>query len=65
MKKLLKEALKLRFMYYNIYENKEDIWHEKYKGHDLYSVVVKSLEYDFKEIGLMMPKLLEEYEKNL
>jgi len=65
MEKLLKEALKLRFMYYNIYENKEDIWHEKYKGHDLYSVVVKSLEYDFKDIGLMMPKLLEEYEKNL
>jgi hypothetical protein len=65
MKKLLKEALKLRFMYYNIYENKEDIWHKKYKGHDLYSVVVKSLDYDFKDIGLMMPKLLEEYEKNL
>jgi hypothetical protein len=65
MEKLLKEALKLRFMYYNIYENKEDIWHEKYKGHDLYPVVVKSLEYDFKDIGLMMPKLLEEHEKNL
>lgn len=65
MEKLLKEALKLRFMYYNIYENKEDLWHEKYKGHDLYSVVVKSLDYDFKDIGLMMPKLLEEYEKNL
>uniref|UniRef100_UPI0040472FDC hypothetical protein n=1 Tax=Aliarcobacter sp. TaxID=2321116 RepID=UPI0040472FDC len=65
MEKLLKEALKLRFMYYNIYENKEKEWHEKYKGHDLYSVVVKSLEYDFKDIGLMMPKLLEEYGKNL
>ncbi|MDD2888341.1 MAG: hypothetical protein PHY66_11090 [Aliarcobacter sp.] len=65
MEKQLKEALKLRFMYYNIYENKEDIWHEKYKGHDLYSIVVKSLEYDFKEIALMMPKLLEENEKNL
>jgi len=65
MEKRLKEALKLRFMYYNIYENKEDKWHEKYKGHDLYSVVVKSLEYDFKEIALMMPKLLEQHEKNL
>lgn len=65
MEKRLKEALKLRFMYYNIYENKENIWHEKYKSHDLYSVVVKSLDYDFKEIALMMPKLLEENEKNL
>ena len=65
MEKRLKEALKLRFMYYNIYENKEDKWHEKYKGHDLYSVVVKSLDYDFKEIALMMPKLLEQHEKNL
>jgi hypothetical protein len=65
MEKQLKEALKLRFMYYNIYENKEDIWHEKYKGHDLYNVVVKSLEFDFKEIALIMPKLLEENEKNL
>ena len=65
MENQLKEALKLRFMYYNIYENKEEIWHEKYKNHDLYSVVVKSLEYDFKEIALMMPKLLEQYEKNL
>jgi hypothetical protein len=61
----LKEALRLRFMYYNTYENKENIWHEKYKGHDLYYVVVKSLEYDFKEIGIMMPKLLEEFEKKL
>lgn len=65
MEKQLKEALKLRFMYYNIYEDKENIWHEKYKKHDLYSVVVKSLEYDFKEIALIMPKLLEEHEKNL
>ena len=65
MEKRLKEALKLRFMYYNIYENKEEIWHEKYKNHDLYSVVVKSLEYDFKEIALIMPELLEQHEKNL
>ncbi len=65
MEKHLKEALRLRFMYYNTYENKEKIWHEKYKGHDLYSIVVKSLEYDFKDIGLMMPKLLEEFGKDL
>jgi len=65
MEKKLQEALKLRFMYYNIYENKENMWHEKYKGHDLYDVVVKSLEYDFKDIGLVMPKLLEQSEKNL
>ena len=65
MENQLKEALKLRFMYYNIYENKESLWHEKYKNHDLYSIVVKSLEYDFKDIGLMMPKLLEEFGKDL
>ena len=65
MQKHLKEALRLRFMYYNTYENKENIWHERYKGHDLYDVVVKSLGYDFKEIALIMPKLLEEHEKNL
>ena len=52
-------------MYYNIYENKESLWHEKYKNHDLYSIVVKSLEYDFKEIALIMPELLEQHEKNL
>ncbi len=52
-------------MYFNIYENKEEIWHEKYKNHDLYSVVVESLGYDFKEIALIMPKLLEQHEKNL
>jgi hypothetical protein len=65
MEKHLKDALKLRFMYYNTYENKENIWHERYKGHDLYDVVVKSLVYDFKEIGVMMPKLLEQFGKNL
>ena len=65
MEKHLKEALRLRFMYYNIYENKEKIWHEKYKGHDLYDIVVKSLDYDFKEIGIMMTKLLEEFGKDL
>ena len=65
MENQLKEALKLRFMYYNIYENKESLWHEKYKNHDLYSIVVKSFEYNFKEIAQMMPKLIEQSEKNL
>lgn len=65
MKNKLKIALRLRFEYYNSYEGKENIWHEKYKEHNLYSVVVKSFEYDFKKIAEMMPKLLEQNEKNL
>ncbi len=65
MKNILKTALQLRFEYYNLYESKEDIWHKKYKEHNLYNVVVKSFEYDFKEIAEMMPKLLEQNEKKL
>ena len=65
MKNKLKIALRLRFEYYNSYEGKENIWHEKYKKHNLYSVVVKSFEYDFKKIAEMMPKVLEQSEKNL
>ena len=65
MKNQLKTALQLRFEYYNLYESKEDIWHKKYKEHNLYNVVVKSFEYDFKKIGEMMPKLLEQNEKKL
>ncbi|WP_321471336.1 hypothetical protein [Halarcobacter sp.] len=57
---LTKEAYKIRFEYFNIYEDKENKWHEKYKNHRLYSLVVKSLKYNYKEIGLMMPKLIEE-----
>lgn len=65
MKNKLKIALRLRFEYYNSYEGKENIWHVKYKEHNLYSVVVKSFEYDFKKIAEMMPKLLGQSEKNL
>ena len=65
MKNQLKTALRLRFEYYNLHEGKEDNWHKKYKEHNLYNVVVKSFEYDFKEIGEMMPKLLEQNEKKL
>lgn len=65
MKNILKTALRLRFEYYNLYEGKEDIWHKKYKEHNLYNIVVKSFEYDFKKIGEMMPKLLEQNEKKL
>lgn len=65
MKNILKTALRLRFEYYNLYEGKEDIWHKKYKEHNLYNVVVESFEYDFKKIGEMMPKLLEQNEKKL
>lgn len=54
----LKEAYKLRYEYYNFYENKESKWHEKYKKHKLYDVVVESLEYRFHEIANVMPKLL-------
>lgn len=61
----LKKTLQMRFEYYNLYEKEEHKWHEKYKNHNLYAVVLKSLEYDFKEIALIMPKLLEQSEKNL
>ena len=64
MEDQLKQALRLRFEYYNTFEGKEDIWHERYKEHALYKVVVKSFEYDFKEIAKMMPILLDEIEKN-
>ncbi len=65
MENQLKTALRLRFEYYNNFEGNEKVWHERYKEHALYKVVVKSFEYDFKEIGKMMPKLLEQNEKNL
>ena len=56
---LLKEAYKLRYEYFNAFENKEFKWHEVYKNHELYEVVVKSFEYNFKEIAAVMPKLIE------
>lgn len=59
MKSLLKEALRLRFEYYNLYENKEDKWHKKYKNHELYKVVVESFKYDFTQIAQKMPELLK------
>ncbi|RXJ78833.1 hypothetical protein CRV03_02040 [Arcobacter sp. F155] len=62
--KLEKEAYKLRFEYFNLYEDKETKWHEKYRNHDLYNIVVKSLDYRFHEIGQVMPKLLEEVDTN-
>ena len=65
MEEKLKIALRLRFEYYNTFEGKEDIWHKKYKNNELYEVVVKSFDYDFKEISNMMPKLIEQGEKNL
>lgn len=65
MENNLRTAFNLRFIYYNFYENKEKEWHEKYKNHSLYSAVVKSFEYDFKDIGKLMPKILEEFEKKL
>ena len=66
MEEKLKIALRLRFEYYNTFEGKEENWHKKYKEHNLYEIVVKSFDYDFKEIGEMMPKLLaEQSEKNL
>lgn len=61
MEQLLKEAYRLRFEYYNGFDNKQEKWHTKYKKHELYDTVVKSFEYDFKQIGLEMPKLIEEY----
>lgn len=57
---LLQEAYRLRFQYYNVYEGKEDKWHIKFENHELYNIVKKSFQYDFKQIGEKMPKLLEE-----
>ncbi|MBP7742018.1 MAG: hypothetical protein KA073_01430 [Aliarcobacter sp.] len=65
MENKLKKALQMRFEYYNLYEEKEHKWHEKYENHHLYNIVLKSLKYNFKEIALIMPKLLNESEKNL
>lgn len=66
MKDILKEALKLRFEYYNLYEGKEYKWHKKYKENRLYETVIESFNYDFKDIAEMMPKLLEKKkEENL
>lgn len=59
--RLLKEAYKLRFEYFNLYETKQNRWHEKYKNHKLYETVKHSFKYDYKQIGQMMPKLIEEY----
>ncbi|MFA7570267.1 MAG: hypothetical protein WCY75_03335 [Sulfurimonadaceae bacterium] len=59
MKDLQKVAYHLRYEYYNVYENKESKWHEKYKHHRLYPVVVESFNYRFHEIGQIMPTLLE------
>lgn len=53
------EAYKLRFEFYNQYENKEEKWHRKYKTHKLYDIVIESFNYKFHEIGEVMPKLLE------
>ena len=58
---LLKTAYKLRFEYYNFYENKESRWHDKYKNHNLYEIVVESFDYKYSEIGVVMPKLLEKF----
>lgn len=60
MDKLMKDAYSLRHEYYNFYENKENKWHEKYKSHRVYSVVVKSFDYNFKQIAGVMPKLLKD-----
>ena len=56
MKKLekdLQEAYKLRF----------EKWHKKYSHHPLYLLVIESFQYPFSEIGVQMPKLIEEFNK--
>jgi hypothetical protein len=58
-KQILNQAYKLRFEYYNFYENKESQWHNKYKNHKLYDIVVESFDYKYSQIGQVMPKLLE------
>lgn len=61
LEKDLAEAYRLRFEFFNLYENKEERWHKKYSHHPLYTLVIKSFEYQFAEIGLKMPKLIEEF----
>lgn len=56
--KKLKEAYKLRYEYFNLFVDKEDKWHKKYKNHELYTIVQESFNYNFKEIAEVMPKLL-------
>ncbi len=56
---LLKEAFSLRYHFFNTYENKENKWHEKYKDHQLYEIVIESFDYKFHEIANTMPKLLQ------
>jgi len=63
-KLVLKEAYKLRYEYYNFYENKETKWHDKYKNHKLYNAVVESLEYKFHEIANIMPELIKKLNLN-
>ena len=53
------EAYKLRYEFYNLYVNKESKWHEKYKNHQLYEIVVEGFKYRFHEIGEVMPQLLK------
>ena len=57
---LIKEALKLRFEYYNVYSSNEEKWHKKYRDNKLYHLVVKSFDYDFKDIAEMMPRLIDD-----
>ncbi len=59
MNDLQKEAYRLRNEYYNLYENKEAKWHEKYQSHRLYDTVVESFQYKFHQIGEKMPILIE------
>jgi hypothetical protein len=59
IKNLQKEAYRLRFEFYNLYEEKENKWHQKYKNHMLYDIVVESFQFKFNEIGEIMPKLLQ------
>ena len=59
MEQLIKDAYRLRYEYYNTFEGKESQWHEQYNKHKLYEVVVKSFEYDFKQIGQVMPELIK------
>ena len=56
---LQKEAYRLRYEFFNLFINKEEKWHKKYKDHQLYDVVNESFSYKFNEIGEMMPKLLQ------
>lgn len=55
------KIMKIRFEFYNIYENKEEEFYKKYKENEFFNIVKESFNFSFKEIGIEMPKLINKY----